>query len=158
MQMPKIISQKTYQTLVAEKAALEAEVKKLKESASAMFAVDSEDGKKVIAEEVKAAVAEVTSQHNKALADLKAGYEKQISELQTTVAIESDSSEQKAIKTLAQIGVASDELPKTSNKDTASILDGLKGLQGQELSEYFNKNRAAIFAEHRKKNAAKQIK
>jgi hypothetical protein len=138
MQIPKIISQKAYQALVAEKTALEEKVKSLEQAAST---TDLDKLKADHAEAIKT----LTADNAKALEDMKAGYEKQISDLKTEVKVESVSSEAKAISTLAQIGVPSEELPKvTTKQDKTQILEDAAKLQGDELANFINKNRKAI--------------
>lgn len=97
---------------------------------------------------------ELKADNESATAKLKADYELQISNLKSKVEQEAKSSESKAISTLAKIGVPTDELPQVTNQNASSVLDAMSGLSSAQVSEYFSKNKAAIFAELKKQKSA----
>lgn len=75
----------------------------------------------------------------------KSELEKTISEMNAKLNTAECSSEAKAVKVLASIGVAAAELPAVTTKESAvSVLDKSRGLQGKELSNYYIKNMNSI--------------
>lgn len=113
------------------------------------------------------AIATLKAEHEKVLADMKAAYEKQLADtkavteketsdiklryeaqltdLSAKVTLADGSAEVKAQKILGNLGVPAAELPKVKHEDKTQILDEAKKLQGNALSEYFEKNKKAIF-------------
>ena len=93
----------------------------------------------------RAEIKNLKADYEKQLAEMKAGYEKQISELQVKVAAEMVSSETKAVKTLATIGVPADEVPQVPKEEKTQILEQAKRLSGDGLNEFIRTNKTAIF-------------
>ena len=99
MNIPKLISRKELASMEQEKTqllkkceGLEAEIDSLKSMSKEMT--------------------EEKAEHLNVIAALKADYEKQIAELKGNIQTAEVSAEEKAISTLASIGVPQDELPK----------------------------------------------
>ena len=152
--MIKIISQKDFTALKTENAGL---LVKLQEAETTVTNLQnmSKDMTEKQAEHNNV-ITQLKADHDKALANMKATYETQISDLNKNVTTEATSSETKAITILAQIGVPMDDLPQATTEDnSASILNNMKGMTPSQLSDYFNKNKKAVFDALKKKTTKK---
>lgn len=150
-----IVTRKTIEAIAIEKAGLltkceglEATVKNLQDMSKDMVESQAEHNK-VITElnaGYKKQIADLKASHQTELDTIKGEYEKQISELNAKVEIEKASSEAKAIKVLASIGVPADEVPKVEVAPVKSDNDILK-----EYEAASTKEKPAIFAKNKDK-------
>lgn len=140
--------------LLEKNKGLEAEVASLKEMSKDIMEQQAEynaniaalkaDNAKAVSD-LQSATEVLKAEHQKAINELVAVHEKTISDMSAKVQLAEASSEAKAIKTLATIGVPAEELPKVTTQNNTQVLEEAKKLQGSQLSEYFEQNKKAIF-------------